>query len=444
MSGDAAPLASAALIAVGDELLLGRTVDTNSREIARELQARGVRVTSGAVAPDDLDAVRRALDATPAGALVVLTGGLGPTPDDLTREAVAAWAGVALVEDAQVATQLRERCAARGVPYGEGTARQARVPTGLAWLPNPVGSAPGLLGDLGGRTLLLLPGVPNEMRPLLAQALARLAADRRLPPSPPAVLLRTAQVAESALAALCRPVQAAHPGLAWSWWLVRWGVDVRVSLPPGAADDGALAAAGAALRGALGEAVYADAPVDLPAVVQALMTARGATLAVAESCTGGLLGGALTDTPGSSAFFRGGVLAYADAVKRDLLGVPAATLAARGAVSGEAAAAMAAGARARCGTDYALAVTGIAGPDGGSEAKPVGTTWIALDARGQAHVRCYRFPADRRRNRQLAVAAALDTLRRVLAAGDDARAPWGALDSWAAGRRLGPGPGGVA
>ncbi|MHB8080380.1 MAG: nicotinamide-nucleotide amidohydrolase family protein, partial [Candidatus Krumholzibacteriia bacterium] len=393
MSGEApGVLRDAYLVAVGDELLLGRTADTNSQEIARALTARGLSVRGVLVVPDDPAAIARALDATPPGALVSVTGGLGPTPDDLTREALAAWAGAALAEAPALVARLRERCAARGVPYHEGTARQARVPAGLDWLPNPVGSAPGLAGELRGRTLLVMPGVPAEMRALLADALARWEAAGRLPALRPAVLLRTAQVGEGALARLCSPLMAAHPGLAWSWWLVRWGVDVRISLPPGRDDDGALAAAGDALRAALGEALYAEGTRELPDVVREALVARGATLAVAESCTGGGLGAALTSVAGASAVFRGGVIAYADAVKSAQLGVPAATLAAHGAVSGQTALAMAAGCRARFGVDYALAVTGIAGPDGGTADKPVGTVWIAVDARGHGHARRYRFP----------------------------------------------------
>ena len=426
-----APLREAFLIAVGDELLLGRTVDSNSAEIARELAARGLPVRGTTAVPDDAAAIARALDATPEGALVCLTGGLGPTPDDLTREAAAGWAGAPLVEDAELAGRLRRRLAERGLPYGEGTARQARVPAGLAWIGNPVGSAPGLLGPLRGRTLLLMPGVPHEMRALLALALERLQAAGALPAPRPAVLLRTAQVGESAVAELCRPVREADPRLIWSWWLVRWGVDVRISLPAGLEDDAALAAAGTALRARLGAAVYAEGTRDLPDVVRELLVGAGATVAVAESCTGGGLGSALTGAPGASACFAGGVIAYADAVKSAQLGVPPALLARHGAVSREAAVAMAAGARARFGTDYAAAITGIAGPDGGTPQKPVGSVWIAVDARGHAHARLYRFPADRGRNRRLAIAAALDLLRRLLQGGDDARPPWSPLDSWA-------------
>ncbi|MBE0566935.1 MAG: CinA family protein [Krumholzibacteria bacterium] len=222
-------------------------------------------------------------------------------------------------------------------------------------------------------------------------------------------------------------MRAARQRLAWSWWLTEWGVDVRLAADGGGEEE--LAAAAADLDGILAPVTYSRAPISLPEALQALLTVRGATLAVAESCTAGLVGGALTEAPGSSAFFRGGVIAYADAVKRELLGVPAELLDAHGAVSGPVAEAMAAGARARLGSDYAVAVTGIAGPDGGSAEKPVGTTWIAVATPAAVFARRYRFTADRARNRRLTVAAAVDGVRRVLEAGD-AAAPWRDDDTW--------------
>ncbi len=429
--GASQPLRDAWLIAVGDELLLGRTADTDSQEVARALSAHGVSVRGVVVVPDDAAAVAAALDAAPAGALICLSGGLGPTADDLTREAIAGWAGVGLREDPELVAQLRARCRERGFPYGEGTARQTLVPAGMSWAPNPVGSAPGLYGTLRQRMLLALPGVPAELRALLPELLARLAAAGRLPPPQPARLLRTAQLAESQLAALCAPLQAEHPDLRWSWWLVTYGVDVRISLAPGG-DPAALAAAGDALRARLGGHVYAEDDRTLAEIVQGEMLRRGWKLAVAESCTGGLIGARLTDVAGSSGYLRGGVTAYADEVKRAQLGVPAALLAAHGAVSRPVAEAMARGCREGFGVEIALAVTGIAGPEGGSPVKPVGTTWIAAATGEGTHARCYRFPGTRRRNRQLAAAVAIDTVRRLLAGGG-AAPPWLPDDAWAAG-----------
>lgn len=415
------------IIAVGDELLEGRSADTNSRCIQRALGGHGIQVAGIRVVPDRAAAIAEALDGTREGELVFVSGGLGSTPDDLTRDALAAWAGVELCEDEAVRARLQERWRARGGARSPGVARQCQVPAGLVALENPVGSAPGLVGGLRGRTFVLLPGVPAELEGLLPGVVAHLAAGGLLPAARPARLWRTAQVGELAIVERCAPVRAARQRLAWSWWLTEWGVDVRLAADGGGEEE--LAAAAADLDGILAPVTYSRAPISLPEAVQALLTVRGATLAVAESCTAGLVGGALTEAPGSSAFFRGGVIAYADAVKRELLGVPAELLDAHGAVSGPVAEAMAAGARARLGSDYAVAVTGIAGPDGGSADKPVGTTWIAVATPAAVFARRYRFTADRTRNRRLTVAAAVDGVRRVLEAGD-AAAPWRDDDTW--------------
>lgn len=407
--------APAWVLSVGDELLCGRTVDTNAGEIQRELAARGVAVGRVSVVPDDRDAIAAALSETPAGALVLVTGGLGPTGDDLTREAVANWAGAPLEPDPDIAAAFRERCRRRGVKCSEGLLRQAMAPRGMRALANPVGTAPALVGELGGRRLALMPGVPAEMRALLPGVLDALGARPGDSAAPPSLRLRTAQIFESVLAGICAPIRAAHPGTRWSWWLSPWGVDVQVGAASAGPQDAAeFAAAAGELRSALGTAVYAENGVGLPEVVQDLLVADGGTLAVAESCTGGMLGAAVTGVPGSSAVFLGGILSYADRIKESLLGVEPGVLAEHGAVSGECALQMASGCREALAGDYALAVTGIAGPDGGTPAKPVGTTWIALASPSGVWARAYRFPAGRERNRILTVAAALDSLRRHL------------------------------
>lgn len=410
-------LHEARLIAVGDELLNGRTLDANSHEIQQRLVRRGVSVGGVAVVPDRAAEIAAALAATPAGCLVVLTGGLGPTPDDLTAEAVAAWAGTQLREDAAVAALLRARCEARGRPYGPNMVKQGLLPSGLDALPNPEGSAPAMVGDLRGRTLVLLPGVPSEMRALWPLVEAWLDAGGRLGPARPVLLRRTTRLSEPVLDRLTAPLLAEFPGCAWSWWLTRWGVDVQALAPTGA--DAVPAGLAARLDEVLGDRVWAREFVDLPAVVLSALRGAGLTVAAAESCTGGLLGAALTDVPGASDAYRGGIVAYADDVKRELLEVPAELLREHGAVSGECARAMADGCRARCRADLALSVTGVAGPGGGSAAKPVGTVWIGLASAGGTFAGRMRFLAHRARNRELAVAVALDALRRHLASGGD-------------------------
>ncbi len=416
------------IVAVGDELLEGRTVDTNSHRIQRALGEHAVQVAGVRVVPDRAEAIAEALGDTREGDLVFITGGLGSTPDDLTRDAVAAWAGVPLREDAEVRARLEARWRARGLRVPRvGAERQCQVPAGLEPLPNPVGSAPGLVGGLCGRTLVLLPGVPAELAGLLPLAVARLDALGVLPAARSTRLWRTAQMAELAIVQRCAEVRSAFPDLAWSWWLTEWGVDVRLAAD--AAGTALLEQAAARVEEALAPVTFSRTMETLPQVVQRLMIARGATLATAESCTGGLIGGALTEAPGSSGYFRGGIIAYADAVKRERLGVPAEVLAADGAVSEAAVRAMAAGARAAVGTDYAVAVSGIAGPDGGSAEKPVGTTWIGVATPAAVFARRHRFPADRQRNRLLTVAVAVDAVRRVLERGD-ATPPWWDDDTW--------------
>lgn len=419
---------SVKIIAIGDELLEGRTVDSNSQRIQRALGGHGVQVSLIQVVPDTEADVAEALERTTAGDVVFISGGLGSTPDDMTRELVARWGGVALNADPEVRRRLEERWRRRGRKVGVGVAKQCQVPGGMTALENPVGSAPGLIGRLCGRHVVMLPGVPSELAGLLPAVVKSLEGAGVLPAARPNLVWRTAQIAELALVKRCEPVQKKYPDLRWSWWLTDWGVDVRLGGDPGS-DGKMLAAAGDELAAVLDPLVYARNRATLPEIVQENMLAAGETLSVAESCTAGLLGGAMTDAAGSSGFFRGGILAYADQVKHELLGVPKQLLQDFGAVSEQTVRSMAAGCRERLGTDYALAVSGISGPDGGTADKPVGTTWIAVATPRRVYAGRYRFPADRQRNRLLTVAAATDTMRRVLVFGDE-QPPWYADDTW--------------
>jgi nicotinamide-nucleotide amidase len=429
MDRPAAGITTVRIIAVGDELLEGRTADTNSGRIQRALGSHAVQCAGIQVVPDQERAIAQALDRTEPGDLVFLTGGLGSTPDDLTRDVVAGWAGVPLEEDPGVRRQLEERWLRRGVKVRPGVTRQCQVPRGLRPLENPVGSAPGLMGRLRDRHLVLLPGVPQELSGLLPLVVRGLEESGDLPEARSTLLWRTAQIAELTLVKVLDEAREKYPELAWSWWLTDWGVDLRLAAPPGDSGAGSLAAAGAEVDAVLGHLVYARQMQTLPETIQEMMIAGGLTLAVAESCTAGLLGARFTDAPGSSGFFRGGVLAYADGVKRDLLGVPAEDLQRHGAVSESVVRAMAAGCRKLVDTDFALAVSGISGPDGGTEEKPVGTTWIAVATPDGVFAGGYRFPGDRERNRLLTVAAAADTLRRVLQFGAGGP-PWYDTDTW--------------
>ncbi len=418
------------LIVVGDELLEGRTVDTNSRRIQQALGRHAVQVDLIQVVPDRAEAIARALDRTEPGDLVFLCGGLGSTPDDLTREAVAAWAHVELLEDSAARAMIHRRYRRRGLIPRPDVMRQAQVPTGMKPLANPVGSAPGLAGVLAGRHVVMLPGFPDELAGLLPLVVDELEACGSLPQGRLSLLRRCGQVPELEVVDRCRPVSDAHPGLEWSWWVTDWGVDLRVACTGDRQAE--LDEVAADLDQALGHLVFSDRPLDLPAVVQEMMLTRGVTCGVAESCTGGLIGAALTETPGSSGSFRGGFLVYADEIKTRLLDVPAEMIAREGAVSQEVVRAMAAGCRRKLDCTYALAVSGISGPTGGTKDKPVGTTWVSVATGNGTYAHRYRFPAGRHRNRLLAVAAAVDSLRRVLQYGDDVD-PWSKSTAWNAG-----------
>ncbi len=418
------------MIAVGDELLEGRTSDTNSGYIQRALGQHAVQVAGIQVVPDTREAIHTALEQTAAGDIVFLSGGLGSTPDDLTRDMVASWAGVALLQNESVRQKLEQRWAKHGRKTGVGVQRQSEIPEGMTALDNPVGSAPGLVGMLKKRIIIMLPGVPAELIALLPLAIAWLDKQGILPEARQTLLWRTGQIAELALVRKLDEVRAKHPLVQWSWWLTQWGVDVRLAVE---SDDREalkqLKAFEVPVTESLGHLVYSRKMETLPEVVQRMMSEQGFTLSVAESCTAGMIGAALTDMAGSSQFFKGGILAYDNEIKASLLGVSRDVLGKFGAVSEPVIKAMAEGARKRLGTDFSVAVSGISGPGGGTAEKPVGTTWVAVAGPEYTFCHAYRFPGDRPRNRGLTVASALDSLRRGLEFGLR-ESPWHLDDSW--------------
>jgi nicotinamide-nucleotide amidase len=408
----------AEILSIGNEVLSGRTLDTNFQFLARLLEEAGARVV-GHQAVSDTDAgIADALRLAFARAdLVVTTGGLGPTPDDLTVDAVCAALGLATLFDPGTLAAVEARWARlmRG-PMPERNRRQALVPAGAVVWANPVGSAPGVLVAHGGKHLALFPGVPEEMRALATQFLApwvKHASGRTVE----YVLVRTVGIAESVLEARLEGLSK-EVGDAWVAYLPgQGGVDVRVALPEDVtpAERARLAeAVRAFVVSRAGDHVFATDDTTLEAVVGKLLVAKGARVAVAESCTGGLLGGRITATPGSSTYFEGGVLCYSNAAKVALCGVDEAALAAFGAVSEEVARELAAGIRARFGTAYGVGVTGIAGPDGGTPEKPVGTVHVAAAGPDGAHHRALRIFGNRAQVRERSVTAALELLRRLL------------------------------
>ena len=406
------------VVTIGTELLLGHILDTNAAELGATLAAAGVEIvrrTSVADRPEQIRAaVQEALDRT---GFVITTGGLGPTRDDMTKKEVAAIFNKPLVLDAAVLRSLEERFRRLGRPMPAVNRTQAEVPAGATVLPNPRGTAPGLWVEDGGRVVVMLPGVPSEMRGLLAEeVLPRIVAQGGAGIVVRSRTVRTTGIAESALAELVGGIEDEIAPLTLAYLPSTEGVDLRVTAW-GLREDEAehrLAATSAMLRERAGEHHYGGDGTDLAAVVLDQLRARQLRLAVAESCTGGLLGSRITGVPGASDVFAGGIVAYDNPVKHELLDVPDALLNAHGAVSEEVVVAMAAGAQRRFGVDAALAVTGIAGPGGGSQEKPVGTVWLAARLGSDARALKRIFLGDRGEIRARSAQAVLDLLRRLM------------------------------
>ena len=417
------------LITIGDELLLGFTIDTNAAHIARTLSASGVeivrRTTVGDEAPKIAAAVREALDRTGA---VITTGGLGPTSDDLTKPAIAEIFGRQMKLDEAIATKLEERWRARfpNSRFPSTNRTQAEIPEGARILTNHHGTAPGIwLEDERGRWVAMMPGVPREMRGMLAEELlpaikARATGEQNIVLSG---TLRTTGIAESAIAELLGPNVLGDPGTELGSLPLAYlpgvaGVDLRVTVKgrPLVEAEKLVSEAIVKLRSRVEAYAYGVDDADLAAVVLDKCRTLDFTLAVAESCTGGMLGERITSIPGSSDVFLGGVIAYHNEVKRSLLGVRSEAIERSGAVSEEVVLQMASGVRERLGADVGVAVTGIAGPGGGTPEKPVGLVWIAVHA-SEAKARRFHVGGDRAEIRQRAAQAALEMVRRALSNG---------------------------
>jgi nicotinamide-nucleotide amidase len=415
-------VAGVEIVTIGDELLLGLTIDTNGAWLARELGTMGVTVTRRASVPDDataiVDALRDALRRTGAA---ITTGGLGPTADDLTKPAVAELFGRGLYFDEGQWERIREIWRSRrGTEPPDINRQQVMLPEGCVVLTNRHGTAPGvLLEDAERRWVAMLPGVPREMRGLWNEELKPLVAARLPAGSAPirTVTVRTTGIAESALPERLRDAARGVGRLSLAYLPGQEGVDLRLTARdiPANDVDAELASGARLLRERVGSPVYAEEQTDLADVVLSLCRATRHTLSVAESCTGGLLGARITAIPGSSDVFLGGVIAYANEVKVGLLGVPEPLLREHGAVSEPVALAMAKGARLRTGATIGIGLTGIAGPGGATPGKPVGTVCFGFDVDGRHHHFSAQLIGDRAEVRFRATQAALDYVRRSLA-----------------------------
>jgi nicotinamide-nucleotide amidase len=404
------------IVTIGNEVLSGRTVDTNFAWLARELERASVQVawhtTVGDAADKIGEALKRALERADG---VVMTGGLGPTPDDITRKAIATVLARPLQLDEAVLAHVRERAKRSGRKLPASIESMALLPRGAeAWL-NPVGSAPGILVLQGEKPVILLPGVPHEME--------RLAAERVVPylrqrtgRTVETFTLRTFGAFESQLHELIGARPQRWSGASLAYLPSYFGVDLRVTVagPGGAQVKETAGLAYAELKELVGGLVYAEGERAMEDVVGEALRERGWRVATAESCTAGLLSKRLTDVPGSSLYFDRGFVTYSNAAKVELLGVSEADLAAHGAVSAPVAEQMARGARQRAGVDLGIAITGVAGPEGGSDEKPVGTVFVALSSAEGESVRRFQFPGTRATIRERTVQVALDLARRRL------------------------------
>jgi len=406
----------AAILSTGDELTTGKVVDTNSVFIADRLFSIGIKVAAVLKVGDDREKLLWAMrQAAGLGEVVIGTGGLGPTADDLTSEVVAELLGCPLVQNEEIAAALRKRFEVRGIPWTANNLKQALFPQGAEILPNPVGTAPGFRVSFGeNKTLSWLSGVPQEMTAMFDQTVM-----------PWIVAMRGGQdqifsqafkvygLTESKLDDLVKPIEL-EPGIKLSFRAHYPDLTLRVTVAGASEEQRRFIETCKRIRLILGSHIYAEGDTTLEQRVGQLLSERHRTLALAESCTGGLISHRITGIAGSSAYYLGGVTSYANDVKVKLLGVTPATLEKYGAVSQETALEMSHGIRERIGADFGLSVTGIAGPSGGTPEKPVGTVWISIAQAKNHEAKLFQFHGDRERIVLGTSQAALNWLRLAL------------------------------
>ncbi len=400
-------------VAVGTEILAGHTPDANFGVIADLLAREGIALVQHTVVPDERESLSRILSsALERSALVIMTGGLGATPDDVTRRVMASALGRKLIFREPLLAALRAKFEARGVSMSPAAEAMALVPSGVQPLENRVGVAPGLFLRTDRCFLFALPGVPAEMRQMLAGEVLPLLRRENLAGRVRSETLRTVGVSETALAEWVMPQLG--QGVRCSFLPAPGRVDLRLWIRESERDVRELEATVERIAERLGAPLYGRGQVALEESVVALLAERGLTLGLAESLTGGRVGAAVTRVPGSSRVFRGTVTAYDNRVKEAVLGVSAATLQSFGAVSGKTAEEMAAGARRILSADVAISTTGIAGPGGGSADKPVGLVYFGMSDAHRARSLRYHFGGDRDTVQERCVTVALNMLRLLL------------------------------
>ena len=375
---------SVEIITIGDEILIGQTVDTNSAWMGTELNQMGIRINRITSVSDNKDEIISSLDeALSRVEVVLITGGLGPTSDDITKDTLAGFFGGRLVMDNEVLENVTERLRRRNLQMNENNRRQAMVPDNCKVLQNLTGTAPGMLFEKSGKIVVSMPGVPHEMKHIMKEHVLPLLAGRL----PGGVIVHknimTYGVAEAMLAERLVTFEKELPAEIRLAYLPAYGV-IKLRLTAAGSDEKKIRKTVREqvekLYGIIPDVIYGEDEVMLEEVVGKLLNDNNLTISTAESCTGGKIASLITSVPGSSGWFTGSVVAYDNSIKTGVLGVSNETLRLYGAVSAETAGEMARGVRRLMGTDYAIAVTGIAGPTGGTADKPVGTVWIAVDS----------------------------------------------------------------
>jgi nicotinamide-nucleotide amidase len=407
----------AEILAVGSELLTPLRSDTNALWLTERLIGVGVEVRARTTVADDPALLESAFRTALSRAdIVISTGGLGPTEDDLTREAAATAIGRGLRRDPGILEALKARFAKYKRVMASINEKQADVIEGAFVLDNPRGTAPGLRVEDAGRLLVLLPGPPSEMKPMFDEQVLPMVRSRAGGAVLETRVLKIASMSESDVDQTVAPLYKTFTNPRTTILSAPGQVELHLTASGSSAMEASerLEALGSGIRVLLAGRIFSEDGRELPAVVAALLRERGFTLGLAESCTGGLLAARLTDVPGSSAFFERGFVTYSNRSKVELLGVSAELIEAQGAVSEGVAAAMAAGARRAARGDIGVGITGIAGPDGGTPDKPVGTVYLALDGAAGTRARKALFPGDRERIRHQATQSVLEMLRRGL------------------------------
>ncbi|RPD42202.1 CinA family nicotinamide mononucleotide deamidase-related protein [Chitinophaga barathri] len=408
----------ASIITIGDELLIGQTVDTNSAWMGQKLNDAGVWVQRRVAVGDDKEAIIRALDEEARlSHIILITGGLGPTADDITKPVLCGYFGGKLVQDEPTLTRLMALFEARKLPVLERNVAQALVPDTATVLPNMRGTAPGMWFEKDGKIFVSMPGVPFEMKGLMeAEVIPRLQSRFTMPTLLHHTLITTG-MGESFVAERIKDFENALPGHIKLAYLPSYGL-LKLRLTSVSPEKTSAAAemktAFDALRSQLADIAVAEEDLPMGVILGKILLEKGLTAGTAESCTGGKIAGQITSVAGSSRYFKGSVVSYANETKMNLLGVKATTLEQYGAVSEQTVREMAEGALKALNVDCVMAVSGIMGPDGGSEEKPVGTVWIAAGGKDNIRTTLHRFRYDRARNTDMTVVAAMNELRKWL------------------------------